>query len=239
MEHRTTERSDHDETPKADVRRTTLHLKQGRRIVRLGEKIQLGDMSVGELMCTGSNIPDERALVDLLKSVATPDALAAASDPKVIKAVIKTLKAAKDLLEASDGPAMFVAGLSAASSSFSAGVSSGAGNRSAGAKVTASAISFSAVSLSLTKLTKYAKSPNKQLAVIGISFAEKVVIASGLTSDSDRVKCFSAISSIVLAAGGTAITGWTGVGGVLGVMSIVSGAWDVHVTCKGEHFGLK
>jgi hypothetical protein len=187
---------------------------------------------MGELTCTAAGVSDEQALYDLFIRTGSVDAIEVAKNPKYLKATVKVLKATKDLLQANkDVPAAFAAAMSSATAGFGAGVEASGGAKSA--KMAAALLNVSSISMNLVKIGKYAQ--GGQLALVGLAFSEKVVLAAGLATDEERAKCFSAIASVGISTGVGVVAGF----GVLGLFALAAGSYDVYASCRKEHFGIK
>jgi hypothetical protein len=180
-------------------------------------------------MCTPQSAIDERTISDLMLSAGTPEAMAVYRNPVYIKAIVKQAKYAYDLLKAGDGAGVAVAMISSADSAFSAGVKSGGSSKIG--KAAAFGVGQFALSIGLLKLGANA-SPGKAVATIGLMFAQKVVLVGGLAAESDRAKCYNAIASTVVSVGVTAVSAPTGIGAVLGVLSIVASGYEAYSVCR-------
>ena len=74
-------------------------------------------------------------------------------------------------------------------------------------------------------------SPGKALTLITLASAEKIVMTAGYAGFN---KCKAAVAQLAITSTVTVVTGWTGIGGVIGGIAILSDAMNVYGACYAE-----
>lgn len=74
-------------------------------------------------------------------------------------------------------------------------------------------------------------SPGKAVTLITLAAAEKIVMTAGFAGFD---KCKAAVAQLALTSTVTVVTGWTGIGGVIGGIAILADAMNVYGACYAE-----
>ena len=73
--------------------------------------------------------------------------------------------------------------------------------------------------------------PGKAVTLITLAAAEKIVMTAGFAGFD---KCKAAVAQLALTSTVTVVTGWTGIGGVIGGIAILADAMNVYGACYAE-----